>query len=116
MISEIYEWGTTNWQHVRGSALVISMKAISVAFDVSSTKLPRLPPIYVYAGYILCPANLVLGPFVTFNDYNSSSNQQMRFFSLKLLMQITLNSILSIIFINFSSCFLLYLFSSDYLR
>lgn len=117
--SEIYEWGTTNWQHVRGSALIISMKAISVAFDISSTKLPRLPPIYEYAGYTLCPANLVLGPFVTFSAYNTChhpSGNHRFYIPLRVISQIVLNSALSIMFINLSSCFLHYMISTNYLR
>lgn len=125
------ELNNNHWQHVRGSALIISMKAISLAFDVSSTKIPRLPRFDEYAGYALCPgnlrallsllpliniplfaANIVLGPFVTFSSYKSSQRDNR--LSLKLIMQILLNSLLSIAFIVTSSCFLNY-FISDHL-
>lgn len=89
------------------------MKAISLAFDISSTKLPQLPPIFEYAGYILCPANIVLGPFVTFSSYKSCYRNNK--LSLKLLMQIVVNSLLSIVFIIVSSCILSYLVS-DHLK
>lgn len=91
------------------------MKAISLAFDVSSTKIPKLPPVYEYAGYVLCPANIVLGPFVTFSAYKSCHKSNK--LSWKLLMNIVLNSLLSIVFIIMSSCFLSYLItdSLDYL-
>lgn len=117
--SEMYEWRTTNWQHVRGSALIISMKAISVAFDISSTRLSRLPPIFEYAGYALCPANLVLGPFVTFSSYSTCHQHsgRRRFgVPLRVLAQVALNCALSLAFINLSSCFLHYMISSSYLR
>lgn len=92
---------------MRGSALIISMKAIALAFDISSTKIPKLPPVYEYAGYVLCPANIVLGPFVTFSSYkNCHRNNKL---SLKLLMQIAINSSISIVFIILSSCSLNYL-------
>lgn len=87
------------------------MKAISLAFDVSSTKIPKLPPVYEFAGYTLCPANIVLGPFVTFSSYkNCQRNSKL---SLKLLAQILVNSLLSIVFIILSSCFLNYLVSDN---
>lgn len=100
-----------HWQHVRGSALIISMKAIALAFDISSTKIPKLPPVYEYAGYILCPANIVLGPFVTFLSYKSCHRNNK--FSLKLLTQIVVNSSLCLVFIILSSCFLNYLMPDD---
>lgn len=89
------------------------MKAISLAFDVSSTKIPNLPPIFEYAGYILCPANIVLGPFVTFSSYKNCHRSSK--LSLRLSTQIALNSLLSIVFIMMSSCLLGYLIS-DHLR
>jgi porcupine-like protein len=109
--SELIEWDTSIWHHLRGSALIISMKAISIAFDVSSKKLPTLPPVFEYFGYQLCPANLVLGPFVSFNSYKASSKG----FNLpfKQLAQIFLNSTLSILFIFVSTCFLNYLISDN---
>lgn len=109
--SELAELDSGHWQHVRGSALIISMKAISLAFDVSSTKLAKLPPIYEYAGYALCPANVVLGPFVTFSAYKSCHRDNK--LSLKLLAQVIANSLCSIVFIFVSSCFLNYLISDQ---
>lgn len=85
------------------------MKAISLAFDISSTKIPKLPPAYEFTGYMLCPANIVLGPFVTFSSYKNC--QRSKKLTLKLLMQIIINSSLSIVFIISSSCFLNYLIS-----
>lgn len=108
VFSEFYELGG-NWQHLRGSALIISMKAISLAFDVSSTKLPELPSIVEYFGYALCPANIELGPFFTFSSYKDC--QKNNNLSLKLLLQVVINSVLSIVFIILSSCFLNYLIS-----
>lgn len=107
--SELLEFSSNHWQHVRGSALIISMKAISLAFDISSTKIPNLPPAYEFSGFMLCPANIVLGPFTTFSSYkNCHRNKKV---TLKLLMQIIINSLLSIVFIILSSCFLNYLIS-----
>lgn len=109
--SELIEWDSSIWPQLRGSALVISMKAISLAFDVANKKLPNLPPIYEYVGYQLCPANLVLGPFVSFSNYKSFGKGFK--FSLKQIAQIFLNSILSILFILFSTCLLNYLISDS---
>lgn len=99
------------WQHMRGSALIISMKAISIAFDVSSNKISTLPPIYEYSAYILSPANLILGPFVSFNNHKNYSRSYR--IPLKLIAQILFNSILSISFIFLSTCFLNYLISDN---
>lgn len=87
------------------------MKAIALAFDISSTKIPQLPPVYEYAGYTLCPANVVLGPFTTFSSYKNCQRGQK--LSLRLVGQVALNSLLSILFIILSSCFLNYLISDN---
>lgn len=108
--SEIYEL-SGNWQYLRGSALIISMKAISLAFDVSSTKTPELPSIAEYFGYALCPANIELGPFFPFSSYKDC--QKNNSLSWKLLLQVAINSLLSIVFIVSSSCFLSYLISDN---
>lgn len=109
--SELLEWESSIWHHLRGSALVISMKAISIGFDVANKKLPNLPPIYEYFGYQLCPANLVLGPFVSFTNYKASGKGFKM--PLRQIAQIIFNSMLSILFIFLSTCFLNYLISDS---
>lgn len=111
--SEIIERETTIWQNLRGSALIISMKTISLAFDTSSNKLNKLPAIYEYAGYMLCPANVVLGPFVSFSSYCQTSPKTFKLVSLKVFFQTFLNSLMSIVFIFLSTCFLNYLLTDD---
>lgn len=97
---------------MRGSALIISMKVISLAFDISSTKVTDLPPVYEYCSYMLCPANCVLGPWCSFEDYKNSYRQSK--FSLKLLSQICLNGVFSLIFVVFSNCIIGYILHDDY--
>lgn len=87
------------------------MKAISLAFDISSTKIPELPSIIEYSGYVLCPANIELGPFFPFSCYKDC--QKNNNLSLKLFFQVAINSLLSIVFIVLSSCFLNYLISDN---
>ncbi|KAG5673287.1 hypothetical protein PVAND_003347 [Polypedilum vanderplanki] len=108
---EIIERETTTWQNLRGSALIISMKAISLAYDITSNKLNKLPSIYEYTGYMLCPANLVLGPFVSFLTYKHMA-KGMRF-SIRHFLHVLVNSFLSIVFIFLSACFLNYLIADD---
>ncbi|XP_070490733.1 protein-serine O-palmitoleoyltransferase porcupine [Chironomus tepperi] len=110
---EIIERDTTIWQNLRGSALIISMKTISLAFDTSSNKLNKLPAIYEYTGYMLCPANIVLGPFVSYPSYCQTSPKTFKLMSLKVFFQAFLNSLMSIVFIFLSTCFLNYLLSDD---
>lgn len=113
LTSEIIERDTTIWQNLRGSALIISMKTISLAFDISSNKLNKLPAIYEYTGYMICPANIVLGPFVSYPSYCQMSPKTFKLVSLKVFFQAFLNSLMSIVFIFLSSCFLNYLLSDD---
>lgn len=98
---------------MRGPALIISMKVISLAFDISSTKVAELPPAYEYCSYMLCPANCVLGPWCSFEDYIHSYRKSKM--SLKLISQVCLNGVLALIFVVFSNCIIGYIIHDDYM-
>lgn len=110
--SELLEKDTNIWHQVRGPALIISMKVISLAFDISSTKIAELPPVYEYCSYMLCPANCVLGPWCSFEDYKYSYRPSK--FSLKLLSQVCLNGVLALTFVVFSNCIIGFILHVDY--
>ncbi|CAO1425441.1 unnamed protein product [Diamesa hyperborea] len=113
MTCELLEKDSNIWHQVRGPALIISMKVISLAFDISSTKVTELPPAYEYCSYMLCPANCVLGPWCSFEDYIRSHRQSK--ISLKLISQVCLNGFLALIFVVFSNCIISYIIRDDYI-
>lgn len=66
------------WHQIRGTLLIVTMKLISLAFDVDAKRIhtkslvsggSSLPGVLETLGYLLSPANCILGPWVSFNDY-----------------------------------------------
>ena len=57
------------WHRVRGAQMVVAMKVISVAFDLDSGQIPRLPGPWHFAGYLLHPGTVIFGPWVSYQEY-----------------------------------------------
>lgn len=47
--------------------MILVMKLISLADDIE--KCDNLPSVIEYFGYALCGANIMFGPWISFNDY-----------------------------------------------
>lgn len=58
-----------NWNTIRGPNMIAAMKFISLGFDSDSTKLSENPTSLGLFGYILCPANSVYGPWISYKQY-----------------------------------------------
>uniref|UniRef100_A0A182W7I5 Protein-serine O-palmitoleoyltransferase porcupine n=1 Tax=Anopheles minimus TaxID=112268 RepID=A0A182W7I5_9DIPT len=72
LVSELLEPSPETWNRIRGTQMILLMKALSLAFDTEEHQnLRNQLNVLSYTGYILCPANVVLGPWISFNDYLS---------------------------------------------
>lgn len=70
LVSELLEPSPETWNRIRGTQMILLMKALSLAFDTDDNHSLRSQlTVLSYSGYILCPANIVLGPWISFNDY-----------------------------------------------
>ena len=49
--------------------MIMVLKALSVCYEVSNFSRPVIPPLLDYAGYILCPATIIFGPWIPLNTY-----------------------------------------------
>lgn len=49
--------------------MVAAMKIISVSFDIDRKKIQKPPDVFEFWGYIMCPGNVVMGPWSSFGDY-----------------------------------------------
>lgn len=58
-----------NWNQIRGIQMLVALKFISIAFDVGDRTLPRCPGVLTTWGYVLCPANVMWGPWCSVADY-----------------------------------------------
>lgn len=55
---------------MRGANMIVAMKVISLSFDAdAASKGNDMQNICELLGYVLCPANCVLGPWVAFGEY-----------------------------------------------
>ncbi len=48
--------------------MIVSMKLIYIGFEKDCPSLADLNP-FSYYGYILNPASIIFGPFITYEDY-----------------------------------------------
>ena len=77
--SEFLESNLGAWHQIRGTFMIAVMKIISLGFDLESGKLKEKPTVPAILGYILCPANCVLGPWISYNDYLGIYNTGSKF-------------------------------------
>ena len=58
--------------------MVLSMKTISLAFDLDSSTVSSLPMPWEYAGYALQVGTVVFGPWVSYHEYANVQLQRER--------------------------------------
>ena len=57
-----------SYAFISGSVMVVAMKLIYIGFEKKNKALESLDP-FSYYGYILNPASIIFGPFITYTDY-----------------------------------------------
>ncbi|XP_013418308.1 protein-serine O-palmitoleoyltransferase porcupine [Lingula anatina] len=67
---ELFLVETEKWHKIRGAQMVLSMKIISVAFDVDTGHL-GVPRVWEFAGYCLHVGTVIFGPWVPYKQYNA---------------------------------------------
>ncbi|XP_045063114.1 protein-serine O-palmitoleoyltransferase porcupine-like [Coregonus clupeaformis] len=63
---------TMTWHKIRGSQMVVAMKAISLAFDLDRGTGPAVPNPLEFTGYILFVGTVVFGPWVSYSSYKEA--------------------------------------------
>ena len=58
--------------------MVLSMKIISLAFDMDNKGVSEVPNMVEYLGYVFQVGTAVFGPWVSFNEYCNSLNYKER--------------------------------------
>lgn len=57
------------WHKMRGTQMVAAMKIISLCFDIDRSRVLQIPNGLEFCGYILCPANAIMGPWCSYDEY-----------------------------------------------
>lgn len=58
-----------------GAQMILSMKVISVGFDVDSKRIPCIPSALSFVSYCLSPSTLIFGPWTNYSDYLKTMNR-----------------------------------------
>ncbi|XP_050674091.1 protein-serine O-palmitoleoyltransferase porcupine [Leptidea sinapis] len=99
---ELYLINPKKWQQIRGIQMIVSMKIISVAIEMDRNLFKTMLNPIEFFGYILCPANCMLGPWISYHNYEQALG--VRFLSKRWIKIIALNLLISVIFLVLSNC------------
>ncbi|KAM7350525.1 protein-serine O-palmitoleoyltransferase por [Cochliomyia hominivorax] len=88
------------YETIRGPQMVISMKLISLAFEIQDDKLKY--EFLTYLGYLLSPASLILGPWVSLKNYKPDFSVKCQL--IPLILRVMVYLLLAVLFLNLSNC------------
>ncbi|KAK7145905.1 hypothetical protein R3I93_013590 [Phoxinus phoxinus] len=69
LLGELHMMDTTTWHKMRGSQMVVAMKAVSLAFDLDKGIVEKVPSPVEFMGYIYFVGTVIFGPWISFNSY-----------------------------------------------
>ncbi|XP_049887456.1 protein-serine O-palmitoleoyltransferase porcupine [Pectinophora gossypiella] len=99
---ELYIINPKMWQQIRGVQMIAAMKIISIAIELDRGLFKQMLNPVEFGGYVLCPANCVLGPWISFHTYNQYLD--VKFLSKRWIKIIIVNLFISMIFLVLSNC------------
>lgn len=111
ILSELFVLNPKMWQQIRGIQMIAAMKIISVAIDLDRDLFKRMLNPVEFGGYILCPANCLLGPWISFHAYNHYL--EVKFLSRRWIKIIMVNLLLSMLFLFLSNCIVPWYIDND---
>ncbi|KAI3357492.1 hypothetical protein L3Q82_015910, partial [Scortum barcoo] len=108
LLGELHMMDTTNWHKMRGSQMVVAMKAISLAFDLDRGVVTSVPSPIEFMGYIYFVGTVIFGPWISFNSYKEALEGRKLSFSW--LLKVSVSWVKSQICLVISNCVAPYLF------
>ncbi|KAM9351359.1 protein-serine O-palmitoleoyltransferase porcupine-like [Symphorus nematophorus] len=109
LIGELHLIDMVTWHKIRGSQMVVAMKAISLAFDLDRGAVGTLPSPAEFLGYVLFVGTVVFGPWISFSTYKNAVEG--RKLSCSWLQSSSLSLLKSQICLLVSTCIAPYLFT-----
>ncbi|XP_031630279.1 protein-serine O-palmitoleoyltransferase porcupine [Contarinia nasturtii] len=101
---EILDTAVLTWHRMRGTQMIAAVKIISIGFDIDRKLIRYSPNFLEFWGYILCPGNVIMGPWCAYNDYLNIFNRSK--WSYTWIFQVILNGVIAIFFLLASNCFI----------
>ncbi|XP_030640047.1 porcupine O-acyltransferase like [Chanos chanos] len=74
LMGELHLIEPATWHKMRGSQMVVAMKAISLAFDLDQGTVPSFPSSLEFMGYICFVGTVIFGPWISFTSYKEAMN------------------------------------------
>ncbi|KAM4563725.1 protein-serine O-palmitoleoyltransferase porcupine-like isoform 3-T4 [Odontesthes bonariensis] len=108
LLGELHMMDTTNWHKMRGSQMVVAMKAISLAFDLDRGVVTSVPSPIEFMGYIYFVGTVIFGPWISFNSYKEALEG--RKLSLAWFLKVSVSWVKSQFCLVISNCVAPYLF------
>ncbi|XP_029291507.1 protein-serine O-palmitoleoyltransferase porcupine isoform X3 [Cottoperca gobio] len=108
LLGELHMMDTTNWHKMRGSQMVVAMKAVSLAFDLDRGVVASVPSPIEFMGYIYFVGTVIFGPWISFNSYKDALEG--RQLSLSWLVKVSVSWMKSQVCLVVSNCVAPYLF------
>ncbi|KAK2841151.1 hypothetical protein Q7C36_012730 [Tachysurus vachellii] len=72
LLGELHMMDTNSWHKMRGSQIVVAMKAISLAFDLDKGTVENVPSPMEFMGYIYFVGTVIFGPWISFSSYREA--------------------------------------------
>lgn len=108
LLGELHMMDTTNWHKMRGSQMVVAMKAISLAFDLDRGVVASVPSPIEFMGYIYFVGTVIFGPWISFSSYKEALEG--RKLSFLWLLKVSVSWVKSQVCLVISNCVAPYLF------
>ncbi|XP_076859760.1 porcupine O-acyltransferase like [Brachyhypopomus gauderio] len=72
LMGELHMIDAETWHKMRGSQMVVAMKAISLAFDLDRGVVSSFPTMPEFLGYICFVGTVIFGPWISFSSYRDA--------------------------------------------
>ncbi|XP_037391684.1 protein-serine O-palmitoleoyltransferase porcupine isoform X2 [Pygocentrus nattereri] len=108
LLGELHMMDTNSWHKMRGSQMVVAMKAISLAFDLDKGTVESVPSPVEFMGYVYFVGTVIFGPWISFNSYREAVES--RKLSISWFMKVICSWMKSQLCLVVSNCVAPYLF------
>ncbi|KAK6466686.1 protein-serine O-palmitoleoyltransferase porcupine-like isoform X1 [Huso huso] len=108
LMGELHMMDTATWHKMRGSQMVVAMKAISLAFDLDRGTVASIPSPLEFMGYVYFVGTVIFGPWISYTSYVQAIES--RTMSFPWLLKVSASWFKSQICLVVSNCIAPYLF------
>ncbi|KAK3102736.1 hypothetical protein FSP39_013537 [Pinctada imbricata] len=113
VVCELFVVDAASWHSIRGAQIILSMKVIGLAFDISNGQV-LLPDVPSYLGYCLCVGTVIFGPWISFQDYMNILFSGTSVLDVQWILKVVRSSVIGVLCMTYSTCFVNWIFMDDY--